>query len=179
MKFVSFSVQPTHASAGDSGTISRVTRDEQHPTAASQYSRRKFLVGAIAVGLAPALGGCTYGRQREVDPLYQLLYSAQRDVRTARALAGSTPRMADVITVREEHIAALQEEIARQEKLWAHPTDPTSSSPHATSSLTVLRRHLNSASQEALNVVAKSAGYRAGLAGSIAASCNALAQVVF
>lgn len=141
-------------------------------------NRRQFLLGACAVGLTPMVAGCTRGRQDTVDPLYQLLDSAQRDVKAARALRSSSGQVEDVITVRKAHIAALQAEIARQEKLWERPATSSSTATHTEGSLKKLRRHLTDASQEALSVVASNAGYRAGLAGSIAASCNALAKVV-
>lgn len=165
-----------------------MTIDEQHAASVSaghpatfkehQCNRRRFLLGAVAVGLTPVLAGCTQGKQNTVDPLYELLYSAQRDVAAARALRTSSAQMNDVITVRKAHIAALQSEIARQEKLWEKPTTSASSAARPAESVKKLRHHLTNASQQALTVVSTSAGYRAGLAGSIAASCNALAKVV-
>lgn len=151
-----------------------------HPSNFGKYlcNRRQFLLGAVAFGLTPVVAGCTQGRQNTVDPLYQLLASAQSDVAAASSLRSSSAHVNDVITVRKAHIAALQAEISRQEKLWEKPATPSSSAPHTVGSLKKLRRHLTDASQEALSVVASNAGYRAGLAGSIAASCNALAKVV-
>ena len=141
-------------------------------------NRRKFLLGAVSLGFTPLMAGCSLGKHDTADPLYQLLYSAQCDVHAALSLTTLSSHTKNIITVRKRHIEALQEEIKRQEKLWKAPSEPPHISQKSPVSLKLLQQHLLKASQEALNIVADNTGYRAGLAGSIAASCNALAKVV-
>ena len=164
----------------DSGVVPALTR------------RRVLLDGGRGLVLLALLGGattaCGSAGPTGPDPLEQQLDLARHDSELATAAATAvTPALARALTEvaaeRGRHATALIEEIARA----AHKATPTSSdttSPTTTSaaatpppSVDDVAATLRSSAQSATALAPTLAGYRAGLLGSIAASCTALHSV--
>lgn len=157
----------------------------------SVIGRRRFLFGSLIAALLPLPLGCGFlgtGVKHSdlYDPLIALRDQAARDAALAHAALSSTPRRARelsiVETTRTQHATILNDEIKREQALWksadtaprtADPADTPQSAQHA-DVLTAL--HTSAASTQ--NEAVAAHGYRAGLLGSIAASCSALEIVL-
>jgi hypothetical protein len=155
------------------------------PSTGPVVSRRDALRGAVAVALlgatATACGSET--PQPVIDDLETQRDLAQKDSELAAAAAkADAPDQAPAFTVvaaeRAAHAKALAEEIARAAgtttpSSTASAAAPTSTPPAPPPSFMDVRAALQNSATSAGELAAKLSGYRAGLLGSIAASCNA------
>ncbi len=138
-----------------------------------------MLAGLLGLPAVTVVSACSPGKHNEPDPLHNLLNSARQDLALARAIRDENTLVGDVITVRQAHVEALKAEIERQVELWEEPAAPPKNKQvPANATLEQLRERLAESAQQALDVVSRSSGYRAGLCGSIGASCSALQGVV-
>lgn len=164
------------------------------PSDASALTRRRVLVnggrGLLALTLIGAAAtACGSNSPPAPDPLGAQLDAARRDSDLATAAAkAAAPAFVPALTVvadhRARHAAALVEEIARAA---GEPTPTSTSSPTSTTSaqaapppsvqdvVTALRTSADSA----VKLTPTLSGYRAGLLGSIAASCTTAVTVLF
>jgi hypothetical protein len=153
---------------------------------ASGISRRRVLIGAAALAALGATAcACGSPKSPEPDELEAQLELAQRDSQLARAAATAAgafyaPLLDVVADERGDHAKALSAEIARASGATTTPASPPVPSPSAaatpparTDVMAALRESADSAAKLAANL----SGYRAGLLGSIAASCTASATV--
>jgi hypothetical protein len=172
------------------------------PATRRAYRRREVLIGAAgALGLALITETASACSSTEapppVDPLQAQADLADADSSLARAAASAAPpaqvpALTQVASERSQHSRALLEEIARAAGRTLPDTDSTGSSatsaaasaaptaaPNATPPpaladvVTALRKSADSAAGLASTLT----GYRAGLLGSIAASCTTSATV--
>ena len=155
------------------------------PSALPVVSRRRMLVGTAALA-ALGVTGAACGKPPpppDLDDLMTQLDMARSDSQLASDAATTAqppmrPALAAVSSERSKHAEALSNEIAR---LTGGPVTSSSSSSATTTSaaqaaaptmkdvIAALRESADSAGQAA----AQLSGYRAGLLGSIAASCTA------
>lgn len=125
-----------------------------------------------------------------VEDLKAQLELAERDSQTARDAAAAAnpvaaPALAEVASERSEHARALAEEIARaagepvQTRTETATTTTTTTSAQAgpPPSVRDVINALRESADSATALAAELSGYRAGLLGSIAASCTASYQV--
>ena len=149
-------------------------------------NRRRVLTGGAALAvLAIATPGCSSPpAPPAVDELEAQLTLARQDSELAAAAArGTSPAVGaalnQVAAERAQHAQALSTEIGR---LAVSPTSPsatttatsTASAPAAPSApLADVVKALRASADSAANLASTSSGYRAGLLGSIAASCTA------
>lgn len=154
-------------------------------------SRRRVLIGAMALAALGAAGtACDSPPPPEPDPLIKALDLAHRDSTMAGAAAAAAgkfwaPVLQVVATQRADHARALAQEIAREAgeatASSATPTpDPSPTTtgaadpaPSRTDVVNALRESGDSATELAITL----SGYRAGLLGSIAASCASAVAV--
>lgn len=157
-------------------------------------TRRRVLVnggrGLLALTLiGVAAPACGSKEPPGPDPLEAQLDAARRDSDLAGAAAkAAAPTLAPALTVvadqRARHAAALAEEIARTA---GKPTPASSASPTPTTaapagpppSVQDVVGALRSSADSATRLAASLSGYRAGLVGSIAASCASTLTVLF
>jgi hypothetical protein len=149
-------------------------------------SRRRVLVGGVALAaLGVAVPACSSTpTPPAVDELEAQLTLARRDSELATAAAANEPQqvqaaLTEVAVERTKHAQALSTEIARL------AVNPTSTSREATTTTTATAaaappppladvvRSLRESADSARQLAGTSSGYRAGLLGSIAASCTA------
>ena len=154
------------------------------PSALPVVSRRRMLVGTAALA-ALGVTGAACGKPPpppDLDDLMTQLDMARSDSQLASETATTAqppmrPALAAVSSERSKHAEALSNEIAR---LTGGPVTSSSSSTTTTSAaqaaaptmkdvIAALRESADSAGHAA----AQLSGYRAGLLGSIAASCTA------
>jgi hypothetical protein len=147
-------------------------------------SRRRVLVGGVALTvLAMAVPACSSPpAPPAVDELEAQLTLARGDSELATAAAVGAPQpvnaaLAEVAAERTEHAQALTTEIAR---LAVNPTStsretttPTTTAPAAAAPPPPLADVVRASADSARQLAGTSSGYRAGLLGSIAASCTA------
>ena len=164
----------------DSGVVAALTR------------RRVLLDGGRGLVLLGLLGAAVTACGSDVpagpDPLEKQLELARHDSDVATAAAKAAPpalarALTEVAAERGRHATALVEEIARA----AHKPTPTSSEspwPTTTSaaaapppSVEDVVATLRSSAESATRLAPTLSGYRAGLLGSIAASCTTLHSV--
>jgi hypothetical protein len=153
------------------------------PSAVPTITRRRALIGAAALAALTATGsGCGSPKSPQPEDLQAQVELASRDSHLARAAATAAgpfygPLLNVVADEREMHAKALSEEIARAGKTTASSNPPASSAsappPTRTDVIAALRESADSAAKLAANL----SGYRAGLLGSIAASCTTSAAV--
>ena len=149
-------------------------------------SRRRMLTGAAALAaLCAAAWACGSPKPPQPDELVAQLDLAQRDSQLARAAATAAgvfyaPLLNVVADERADHAKALSAEIARASGATTTPSSPpvqatpaAASPPARTDVMAALRESADSAAKLAANL----SGYRAGLLGSIAASCTASVTV--
>ena len=149
-------------------------------------SRRRVLVGGAALAvLGMAVPACSSPpKPPAVDELEAQLTLARQDSELATAAAVGAPQpvnaaLTEVAVERTKHAQALSTEIARL------AVNPTSTSRETTATTTTAAaaappppladvvRSLRASADSARQLAATSSGYRAGLLGSIAASCTA------
>ena len=153
--------------------------------AVPQLSRRRVLIGAAALG---ALGfsstACSTEESPKTDELIAQRELARRDSQMASAAATAAgafyaPLLNVVADERTMHANALSDEITRlagaagASSAASAPSAPASPPPSRTDVIDALRESSDSATK----LAAELSGYRAGLLGSIAASCTASAMV--
>jgi hypothetical protein len=156
------------------------------PKALPEVSRRRVLLSAAALTLFGATASACGSPPPapEVDDLQEQLNFARRDSDMATAAAAAAdqfyaPVLTVVATERAAHAKALRQEIARAAGNTASSTETTSATstaPAATTpapSLMDVTTALKSSADSAGQLAAKLSGYRAGLVGSICASCTA------
>ncbi|HEX3548374.1 MAG TPA: hypothetical protein VHU62_17685 [Mycobacterium sp.] len=156
------------------------------PSYPPTVSRRRVLLGAAGLAvLGAAAAGCgSSPPSSEVDDLAGQLNRARDDSQLAtEAAAAARPPIAQALTTvaaeRSAHAQALSDELVRMVGKAAPTTTPSrSTAPPAKAPTTAevigaLRQSADSATQ----LAATMSGYRAGLLGSIAASCTAAYSV--
>ena len=163
----------------DSGVVPALTR------------RRVLLDGSRGLMLLGLLGAavtaCGSGAPAGPDPLEQQLELARHDSDVATAAAKAVPpalarALTEVAAERSRHATALIEEIARAARKPT-PTSSESASPTTSAaaapppSVDEVVTTLRSSAESATRLAPTLSGYRAGLLGSIAASCTALYSV--
>jgi hypothetical protein len=154
-------------------------------------NRRGVLAGGAAIAaLVVVVSACSAPRPKRpaVEELLGPLDQARRDSALAGAAAaavGNPPQIAAALTVvatqRAAHARALSTEIARAAgKLSSSSSETASPSPTAPPApppppppLADVVDSLRASAESASRLLATSSGYRAGLLGSIAASCTA------
>jgi hypothetical protein len=146
-------------------------------------NRRRVLTGGMALAvLALATPACSSPpAPPSVDELEAQVNLARQDSELATSAAVGAPQqvnraLTQVATERSQHAQALTTEIQRLAATSSATTSPTTTSsaaasppPPLSSVVTSLKASADSARQLAIT----SSGYRAGLLGSIAASCTA------
>ena len=163
------------------------------PSAVPVTNRRGVLAGGAALAaLGVVLSACGKPPPKPpaVEDLLGPLDQARRDSALAGAAAaavGNPPQIAAALTVvatqRAAHARALSTEISRAAgKFTSASSETTSPSPSPTEPgapppppppLADVVDSLRASAESASRLVATSSGYRAGLLGSIAASCTA------
>jgi hypothetical protein len=156
------------------------------PTARPPVSRRRVLFGCAAVALlgVTAAGCGSTPSPPAVDDLEEQLTLAHRDSEMAAAAAPAAdqayaPALTVVAAERAAHARALAAEIARAAGTPTSSTETSSSTsttagsapPPPPPSLQEVTAALHGSADSASQLAAKLSGYRAGLLGSIAASC--------
>lgn len=156
-----------------------------HPSRArSGLGRRDLLRLAAMAPAAAALSACGSGPQ--ADPLQALAHSAESDAALARAVARAHSDLAgpagSVAAVRAAHAQALHREVDR-----LNPPDPDRPRPRpprvrAPASAARARAQLSERMRDVQNAAAALVpglpAYRAGLVGSLSASCAGLLEVL-
>jgi hypothetical protein len=159
-------------------------------------TRRGVLAGGAALAaLGVVLSACGESGPKAppVEELLGPLDQARRDSTLAGAAAaavGNPPQIAAALTVvatqRAAHARALATEIARaagkftsstSETASASPTDTAAPPPPPPPPVADVVNSLRASAESASRLVATTSGYRAGLLGSIAASCTAAYSV--
>ncbi|TQI94052.1 ferritin-like domain-containing protein [Amycolatopsis cihanbeyliensis] len=146
--------------------------------------RRDVLrAGALALVLplvGPLAAACTAGYEDSPDPLLPLLQRARSEAEAARALAGSTPRHAELATevaaLRTAQAERLEAEVDRLNRPKPRP-EQRATDPGPVPDLRTLGTRLAQCRQQALELVPSVPRYRAGLVGSVAAGCAAAQQL--
>lgn len=147
---------------------------------------------AAAIPFATVLAACAPKQPpKPPDQLEALLVQAREDSALARSVAAAYADLADpagaIATDRELHADALQREIDRLNPpppKSPKSTPPTTAPPapqvpeSSGAAKVALTNALRAAHDQAANLVPTVAPYRAGLLGSIAASCMSLREVV-
>jgi hypothetical protein len=161
------------------------------PSAVPVTNRRGVLAGGAAIaalGVVVSACGESPPKPAAVEELQGPLDQARRDSALAGAAAaaiGNPPQIAAALTVvatqRAAHARALSTEIARAAgKLSSSSSETVSPSPAEPGApppppppLADVVNSLRTSAESASRLVATSSGYRAGLLGSVAASCTA------
>jgi hypothetical protein len=153
---------------------------------APDISRRRLLAGAATLAMlaVPAAACGSAPPPPEVDELTAQLTRARADSRLATdTAAGARPPLKQALTAvaaeRDAHARALTDELARLLGAEAETTTPSSSTAAPAEPPTVrdVIGALRQSAESATGLAAQMSGYRAGLLGSIAASCTAAWQV--
>jgi hypothetical protein len=153
------------------------------PSPQPTVSRRRVLFGATALALLGSTAAACGSRPPppEVDELAAQLDRARADSQLASDAATATPppptaqALTAVSSERAAHAQALSDELVRMAGKDAPTTTATSTTappakaPTTEDVIAALRQSADSATE----LAAKQSGYRAGLLGSIAASCTA------
>lgn len=161
------------------------------PSAEPITNRRGVLVGGAALAALGLLASGCHEAPHTAAPgtedLQGPLDQARNDSALAAAAAGvvgAPPQIAAALTVvanqRNAHAQALSTEIARAAGKLApttsetpHPSPAAPGPPKPPPPLSDVVNALRASAESAARLVATSSGYRAGLLGSIAASCTA------
>ncbi|MDI3314359.1 MAG: hypothetical protein QJR12_08795 [Mycobacterium sp.] len=152
---------------------------------ASVVSRRQLLAGGAALVVLGAVApGCgSPPPPPAVDELQSQLESARNDSELATAAAATelgqlAAALREVALERSRHAQALATEIdrvaGRTTTTSSAPAGPVANGPAAPApSLSDVINALHASADSATRLAARLSGYRAGLLGSIAASCTA------
>lgn len=156
------------------------------PGAVRPISRRRVLIAAAALSaLGATASACRSPAPPQPEELQPQLDLALRDSQMASAAATTAgPFYAPLLNVvadeRTAHAKALSQEIARaagdsttSSRAAPSPSGSAAPPPSRTDVMAALRESADSAAKLAANL----SGYRAGLLGSIAASCTAAVTV--
>ncbi|OMC36020.1 hypothetical protein A5740_07485 [Mycobacterium sp. GA-1841] len=155
------------------------------PSAHADISRRRVLLSAAALALLGATAAAcgTTTPQPEVDDLTEQLDRARADAELAAAVADEQPAQAQALNAvaadRTAHAEALSDELTRMGATPAASSTATTTTrapgapAAATSTVGDVVTALKESSEQAAEVAHTLTGYRAGLLGSIAASCAA------
>ncbi|APU13909.1 MULTISPECIES: hypothetical protein [Actinoalloteichus] len=160
------------------------------PRSARPITRRRVLLAGLLGAVAlPLLAACTDPPPPpEPDVLEPLLESAEADAALAEAVAAAFPDLAEsaglVAADRAAHAEALRREIDRA--VTVEPPEPSASEApppveppsDAGAALTGLQEAMSLAAAQAAELAPELSGHRAGLAGSISASCTTLGEVL-
>lgn len=161
---------------------------ESPSRARSVLGRRSVLRLFAAVPAAAALTAACSSAPDEPDPLLALAAAAKSDAQLAKVIAQSHSELADaaneIATARSAHADAMQREIDRLAP--RDPKDPPSvpepapkQAPGSANAATkALRDALTRAQDATAKLVPGLPPYRAGLAGSVSASCASLREVL-
>jgi hypothetical protein len=157
------------------------------PGAVRPISRRRVLIAAAALSaLGATASACRSPAPTQPEELESQLDLARRDsllASSAATVAGSffAPLLNVVADERAAHAKALSQEIARaagETTTSSRGAAPTASGPAAPPpSRTDVTAALRESADSAAKLAANLSGYRAGLLGSIAASCTASVTV--
>lgn len=155
--------------------------------AGSPVGRRSILRLTVLTPAAAALTtACTASPQEERDPLETVAAKARSDVVLAQTIARTHADLADkangVAEARQAHAQAVQQEIDR-----VNPPDPDvprpgspapTLTPSADGASGALADALRKSQKQATDLVPTLPSYRAGLLGSVSASCASLLEVL-
>ncbi len=154
----------------------------------SRLGRREALRAAVLLPLAASLStACTSTGPPPPDPLQALVTRARSDAALAEAVAQTHQSLAAkahaVAGDRSQHAGVLLHEVQR-----VNPPDPKQPPPAAppvpqvpaseTDAHTALVQALRAAQQQAADLVVGLPPYRAGIVGSVSASCGSLLEVL-
>lgn len=155
--------------------------------ARSAFGRRDVLrLFALTPVAAAAISACSTGA-KEPDELAALVRAARSDAKLAQEIARSHADLSNTATLvastRTEHARALQREIDRVDPPDPDdPADPAPATPKNASSsgeaTNALREALRSAQEKSAGITPSLPTYRAGLVGSVSASCACLLEVL-
>ncbi|HEY8371451.1 MAG TPA: hypothetical protein VIL00_01790 [Pseudonocardiaceae bacterium] len=159
------------------------------------FSRRRLLRATVSIAAAtaaaPVVTACSNPEPPPgPDPLEALVERARADAALARAVAEAHPTLAPqavaaVVADRTAHAETLAQEVYRARPDLSTPPSASSTPtaaptvpPNATAALAALQEALTTAQDQAAALVPTLPTYRAGLVGSVAASCSALREVL-
>ncbi|MFB9908186.1 hypothetical protein [Allokutzneria oryzae] len=159
----------------------------------SRHSRRGVLVAGLAGAVTLPLAAACTGEPTpsKPDPLEELAAQARSDAELAKAVAAAHPALAPkadaVATDRLAHHGAIEKELnrARPARVSATATPAPSQQPSApqvpqqqNAALGALKEAVASGEKRAGELVPTLPRHRAGLVGSVAASCACLREVL-
>ncbi|MDV3125213.1 hypothetical protein M1247_09855 [Mycobacterium sp. 21AC1] len=160
------------------------------PSAQIMISRRRALFSAAALALVGAAAACgSKPPPPELADLTAQLDRARADSKLATDAAAALPpqspqtrALTAVATERRDHAQALSDELVRMtgdsaESFEEPSTTETSDAPKPPPAVRDVVDALKESAQSTTDLAAKLSGYRAGLLGSIAASCTAAYSV--
>jgi hypothetical protein len=166
--------------------VPSASRIDTDTDTAPDISRRRLLAGVAALtvlGVSAAACGSA-PPPPEVDELTAQLDRARADSRLATDVAAAArPPLKQTLTAvaaeRDAHAQALADELTRLVGTETPATTPSSSTaaPARPPTVTDVIGALRQSAESATGLAAQMSGYRAGLLGSIAASCTAAWQV--
>lgn len=159
----------------------------KHPSRARSGLGRRDLLRLVALTpvTAALTTACGSGKQ-QVDPLEAQAKSAESDAALARAIARAHPDLAgragSVASVRAQHATALRREIDRvnpPDPDKPKPRQPRQNAPASSAQATsAMSGRLRDTQGKAAQLVPGLPAYRAGLVGSVSASCAGLQEVL-
>lgn len=148
-----------------------------------RLGRRDLLRLFAALPAAAAVTAC--GSEPEPDPLEPLAHAARADAALAQGVARTHTALAGpagaVAAARGEHARLLQQEIDRlnpPDKPQRHRVAPPRVPGSAAEAKAALQQAVGAGQRQAAQVCPGLPGYRAGLTGSVSASCASLAEVL-
>lgn len=156
---------------------------------------RVTALAPAATVLSAAAAGCSSPTPDKPDPLEPVTVAARQDTALAEAVAVAFPDLAAdakrIADARTKHANALQREIDRVQPPEPGNQSPTPKRPTpkrptpsprvpttAEKATASLRRTLQEAQRQAASIVPDAPSYRAGLAGSVSASCASLREML-
>jgi hypothetical protein len=134
--------------------------------------------------LPPALAGCsTAPVPQGPDPLIALADAARTDAALATAAITASPNLADrvqpLVEARTAHAAALDAEVARLDPARPSTTPATTPAPaQGSATLAQVRAAVLASGEAAATAALDLPAERVGLVASVAACCNAYAEVL-
>lgn len=145
-------------------------------------TRRQVLAGLLL--LPPALAGCsTASVPQGPDPLIALADAARTDAALAASAITASPNLADrvqpLVDARTAHAATLDAEVARLDSTRASTTPATRPAPgQGSATLAQVRGAVLASGEAAATAALDLPAERVGLVASVAACCNAYAEVL-